>query len=245
MIQQIQKTVFTKFMSIFLLITFFTWTNQNLFAAAPIVKVADSKEFFKALFFLDSELLNNTPNLKLFKVSNVIKDATQLAKYRVAVADIINKIDISNPTFLNSFAKEVTSGNQIRVKVAMEAGIKEIEKANSFTVSNKLASNEYKTESSKFLNYINTNKLSLTSYTDKANAVKGYFNTNIDNTPQTSLGIVIVVVGVALAIIAVTVAIVVDGMFWGGTPASIIASGQSLQNAELINEVAIKFNGLF
>jgi SdpC family antimicrobial peptide len=247
MITQIRKSVYSKFFSCFLIVAMMCYTNQDLFAKnSTVVVKTDGKEFFRALFFLDSSLLDRMPNLESFRIDNILDKPEDIANYRTHVNTIISKIERNNPTFFSTFAKEVSSGNQLRIKSAMDLGKVEVERAYKVSFANELKSDNYKKEATNFANYLKANNVTIETYSQKASAVKNYLNQNETNSNAqlASVTIVLAAAVVALLVVVVTVAIAVDGLFWGGTPAYRIANGDALVNDEMINEIAVNFNGL-
>lgn len=248
MITQIRKSVYSKFFSCFLVAAMLFYTNQDaLFAKNSAVPTAtDGKEFFRALFFLDSNLLEKTPNLQSFRIENILDTQEDIAGYREHVSMIISKIEKNSPTFFVTFAKEVSSGNQLRIKNAMDLGRVQVEKAYQVSFANELKSDNYKTEATNFANYLKNNNVSIDTYSQKATAVKNYLKLHDSGTTTqlASVTIILAAAVVALLVVVVTVAIAVDGMFWGGTPAYRIAAGDALVNDEMINEIAVNFHGL-
>lgn len=247
MILKIQNSLYSKFLSLFLIMTMVLYTNQSLFASNTITKITDSKEFFRALFFLDSQLLDKTPNLKVFKVENILTSKPDLIKYREHINSIMAQIEKNDPSFFQTFAREVTSGNQLRVKSAMDLGAKQIEIVYNENINSKLKSSDYTKTSGDFLSFVSKNNLPTDTYTQKADAVKKYLGFIKNNQTQNLASVTIVIAAalVALLIIVVTVAIAVDGLFWDGTPANRMGRVEGLVNDEIVNEIAVNFNGIF
>ncbi len=249
-IEKIRQSISKTPLTFLLMLLMMCYTNQNaLFAGQTnsIQRVSDSKELFRALFFLDSELLNGLDNLKEFKISNMLNNEEQLAKFRTTREQIMETMGQNNPAFFDHFSKEVSSGDQIRIKAALDQGMREFESAKSTNINNVLKSDSYKANSKSYLDYLKANNLDPKDYNSKANSVRGYLN-HLSSNPiggDEPQGVVVVAVAVALLVVAVTVVAAVDAFVWDGSDAAIMGQGNGLINDELTNEVALAFNGIY
>jgi SdpC family antimicrobial peptide len=246
MLLQIRKSMYAKMASLLLILTLALYTNQGLFASKQTVKIHDGKELFGTIFFMDGQLLKELPSMREYNIENVLTGQAELQKYREHIGDICAKIEASNPNFFDAFAKDLTSGDQVRIRTAIDNGLAVLQKANNATLSNTQQLADSRAVIKNYNEYVKKNKLPLESKAQKVASVKMFLdNLKGQGAEAQAAGFVLAVGIVIVVAVVVTAAVAVDGAFWFSTPAYRTVQTGSLQYEEIVNEIAVKFNGSY
>ncbi|GEM_PF-5334729 len=81
-------------------------------------------EIFRGVFFLDGPAVEQVPSL-----SRLAAGFAGNGRDRVLQAEIMERIERNRPGFIDWFSREVSSGDHLRVRGALDAGARAIEEA--------------------------------------------------------------------------------------------------------------------
>jgi SdpC family antimicrobial peptide len=211
-------------------------TQQSMQAQKTVNSIAKlrsnftAEDYLKGIFFVSGPVADFIPELADYKIDNFTTNKNTIEYIRLKEDKIIETLKKQNPTFLNHFKEEITSGDQIKIKVAINEAAVILKpifdlyyNLNDIQVQKNIDAEIDKLKASKNLDANDASKTK--------EAIKNILGTQNPTSVSGSCGLIYLFV--------VIVVFVFGWAFGGGTPAYRTINNDGLYKDKLVNSIAV------
>ena len=205
-------------------------TQNTVNSIAKLRNSFTAEDYLKGVFFVSGPVADFIPELADYKIDNFTTNKATIEYIRIQGNKIIETLKKENPSFLNHFKEEITSGDQVRIKTVINDAAVILKpifdlyyNLNDIEVQKNIDATIAKLKASKNLDANDASKTK--------EAIKNILGTQNPTSTSGACG---------LAWVFVVVVVFVFGwVFGGGTPAYRTINNDGLYKDKLVNSIAV------